>query len=315
MKNRQRADGRSVSRLFKRQYGAAARSQLRNLGITARVENSKVAAGEWERPTRQVVRLAGSAPSAEQDLMVALLEAGPSAIVSHESAAWLWGLLPPPARHSVMVVRSVSARGGPFRLHRVESLPAVSMRGNFPATNPLRTLVDLAGVVAAEVLDDAVDRAVAGKLVTVGAIRAELDRVAKRGRKGAGAMRAALRRRGLNEGKHPSVLEARFHRLLKSGGIVPMAVEVVDGPDGDYRIDCMLDPNVAVEVDGHAHHSTPEQRAYDERRRNEIRMGGRFLLVYQWRDILLDGRRVLAECHRALALYGAGSRRSQDQAN
>jgi very-short-patch-repair endonuclease len=215
----------------------------------------------------------------------------------------------------VMVSRNVSTRRGPYTLHRVRDFPLTSMRRDIPTTNPLRTLIDLAGVVPADVLDDAVDRAVATKLVTVEAIRAELDRVAKQGRKGAGAMRASLERRGLKEGPHPSVLEARYNRLLKSAGLVPLRVEVVAGPHSEYRIDSLLDENVAVEVDGHIFHSTPEQKAYDERRRAEIRMGGQFLLVYTWRDIVFDGRRVLAEIHQALARFGARAPRAANRAN
>jgi hypothetical protein len=316
MKQPKKAYGRPVGLLFKRQYGVASRSQLRNAGVSASVEGSRVAAGEWERATKQVVRLAGSPSGPEQELMTALLEAGPSSIASHQSAAWLWGLTPLPERHAVMVGRNVSTRRGPFTLHRATAPETtISIHRGIPTTNPLRTLVDLAGVVASDVVDGAVDRAIARKLVTVEGIRAELDRVGKRGRKGAGAMRAALSRRGLKEGPHPSVLEARFHRLLRAGGIVPVSVEVIDGPNGEYRIDCLLDPNVAVEVDGHIHHSTPEQKAYDERRRADIRMEGKFLLVYVWRDIHLDGRRVLAECRQALARYGAGPQRTRNQAN
>jgi very-short-patch-repair endonuclease len=300
---------RQVAQRFRRQYGVAGRSQLRALGVSAHIEHSRVARGEWERPASRVIRLAGSSESAEQDLMIALLEVAPSAIASHQSAAWLWDLLPPPDRHAVTVAPSVRWRNGPFEVHRIGGTPpTVSFRRNIPSTSPLRTLVDLAAVVSPDVLDDATDRAVARQLVTVDAVRAELDRLGRKGRNGVGAMREALRRRGLREGPHPSVLEARLHRLLRSGGIIPMKVEVVAGPAGEYRLDVLLDPGVAVEVDGHSHHSTPAQKAYDERRRAEIRMGGTFLLVYDWSSVTHDGRRVLAECHLALARYGASRR-------
>ena len=298
-------DVRQVSARFRRQYGVAGRKELRGLGVSARQEQSKVSRGEWERPTPRVVRLAGSPRSPEQDLTIALLEMGPTAIASHQSAAWLWRLLPPPARHAVTVGLGTGWRPGSFDVHRLTGEPPTpAMRGNIPATNPLRTLVDLAGVVTPDLLDEAVDRAVATKLVTVEGVEAELRRLSRKGRTGTGAMRQSLQRRGLNEGPHPSVLEARFHRLLRTGGITPVSVEVVTGPDGEYRIDCLLAGYVAVEVDGHAHHSTPEQKAYDERRRADIRMAGTFLLVYDWRAVTYEGRRVLAECHRALALYG-----------
>jgi hypothetical protein len=299
-------DSRLVSRRFRSQYGVMSRRELRALGVTAKAEARRVSAGEWERPTPRVVRLAGSTPGPEQALMTALLEAGPGAVASHQSAVWLWDLSAPPERHSVTVGVGTGWRPGPFDIHRLQGRPPmVSFQRGIPTTNPLRALVDLAGVATATALDDAVDRAISRRLVTVEGLREELARVGGRGRKGAGVLNAALRRRGLLEGPQPSVLEARWHRLLRAGGIVPMGAEVVAGPDGAYRIDTLLVPGVAAEVDGHTYHYTPEQKAYDERRRAELRLEGLFLLVYGWRDITHDGRRVLAECHQAIARYGS----------
>ncbi|HWE57474.1 MAG TPA: hypothetical protein VG435_18350 [Acidimicrobiales bacterium] len=266
-----------------------------------------MARGEWERPAVRVVRLAGSRETPEQRLMMALIEAGPGAVASHQSAAWLWALLPAPDRPAVTVPSVAPARQCHFDLHRLKVTPAISTRGDFPVTNPLRTVVDLAGVVGSDTLDEAVDRAVAKKLVTVEGLEAEMSRLAVRGRKGVGALRRSLRRRGLVEGVSPSVLEARFHRLLQTAGIVPLSVEVVTGPQGEFRLDTQIDPHVAVEADGQAFHSTPEQKGRDERRRNQIRTEGMFLLVYTWWDVIRDGRRVIAEIHRALFVHGQRS--------
>src|SRR5947209_3558105 len=142
-----KVDLRLVAQGFRRQYGVAARRQLRALGVTVKYEQAKVARGEWERPTPRVVRLAGSPPSPEQDLMIALLEVGPAAVASHQSAAWLWDLVPPPDRHAVTIGLGIRWRSGPFDVHRLSDVPRVSSCRNIPATNPLRTLVDLAGVV------------------------------------------------------------------------------------------------------------------------------------------------------------------------
>ena len=304
-----RLDQRRMSQLFQSQHGVASRLQLRGIGVAAAIEKARVRSGEWDRPTKRVVRLSGSARTSEQDLMIALLEAGPTSVASHQSAAWLWGFGPVPKRHAVTVDLGCSTRTGAFVLHRLSGPPIErSVWRGFPTTKPLRTLVDLAAVVSASELDDALDAAIARKLVAVDAVKAEVDRLSRKGRNGPGAMRAALARRGLNEGPHPSVLEARLHRLLRAGGITPIAIEVVAGPNGEYRIDSVLDPQVALEVDGHVHHSTPEQNAYDERRRATIRMGGTFLLVYDWRDVMFDGRRLIAECHQALARYGSQRR-------
>ncbi len=80
-----------------------------------------------------------------------------------------------------------------------------------------------------------------------------------------------------------------------------MGVEVEAGPDGCYRIDFQLSPILFVEVDGYAYHHSPEQKAGDERRRNRLRLEGRMLLVYSWRDVVGDGARVVNEIRQALA--------------
>lgn len=298
-------DSRQLAHLFRDQHGLASRAQLRSHGVTSTVERNRIARGEWERVTPRVVRLTGSPVTDHQRLMVALLAAGPTAVASHRSAAWLWGLVPAPADQSVTVPYAVGAPRGPFVVHRLKGRPPQPvLRSGVAVTNPLRTLVDLAALAGSQELDDAVDRAVALRLVSVEGIRAELDRIGGKGRRGVGAMRRSLDRRGLSEGPQPSVLEARLHRLLRAAGIVPLATEVVAGPDGRYRLDVSLDPGVAVEVDGHRYHSTPEQKSYDERRRARLRLDGLFVLVFDWRDVTFDARRVAVECRQALARHG-----------
>jgi hypothetical protein len=62
---------------------------------------------------------------------------------------------------------------------------------------------------------------------------------------------------------------------------------------------------VAVEVDGYAYHWSPEAKARDESRRNQLRLSGIFLLVYTWRDIRMEPGRVIREVTAALSRYAA----------
>lgn len=96
-----RADARTVTALFRSQHGVATRSQLRLHGVTAEVEQTRVSNGEWDRPTALIVRVVAARPTPEQALMIALLVAGPGAVASHQSAAWLWDLAPAPVRPAV----------------------------------------------------------------------------------------------------------------------------------------------------------------------------------------------------------------------
>jgi hypothetical protein len=176
---------------------------------------------------------------------------------------------------------------------------------NVPCTDPIRTLVDLSAVSGPALITGAVDRALARGLLSTEAITAEMDRRATRGRAGIRALRQILADRGLVGVPEPSVLEAEALRLFAKWGIAVQSREVRSGPDGQYRIDFILTPPVAVEVDGYAYHWSPGAKARDEARRNQLRIFGIFLLVYTWRDIRFDSARVAREVTEALRRHAA----------
>jgi very-short-patch-repair endonuclease len=285
------------------------RLDLRSLGVTPAEVRHRLATGEWEPAGPNVIRLAGSPRTPQQELLAACLSCGPSAVASHQSAAWMWGLLERcPDRQAVTVVRTGRTRLSRVDLHRPVDYPAhVVTRGHIPCTDPLRTLVDLAAVSRPDTVDAVVDRALAKRLLTVEGIEAELRRLGRHGRAGVAVLRAGLQRRGLIGAPHPSVLESRTLRLLNQHRIVPLACEVKMGPDGRYRVDVLLAPRVVMEVDGLAYHRDPEQVAEDKRRRTRLRLDGIIVLDYTWRDILYDSRRVIREIREALARAGTSA--------
>jgi hypothetical protein len=114
--------------------------------------------GDWIIVHPQVLRAAAANPDPQQRLLAAVLAAGPGALASHESAAWLWDLAPEPSCHSLMVARTSHPEVKGATVHRPRLPPgagSVSFRAQIPCTNPLRTLVDLSEAVAADELDDA----------------------------------------------------------------------------------------------------------------------------------------------------------------
>jgi len=155
------------------------------------------------------------------------------------------------------------------------------------------------GTVTPGELEGMVDRALATKLVTPDGIEAELARLAQRGPRGIGTLRAALNWRPA-AASQPSVLESSTLRLLHGAGVKPLAVEVRVSDDLSCRVDILLRPGLALEVDGYTYHHSPEQMADDARRRNRLHLGGTQVLVYTWRDIVYDGHRVIAEVRKAL---------------
>lgn len=295
------ATAREVRRRLQSQHGVISRAQLRGWGVADAEVRARIRRGEWETAARGVLRAPAARPTPEQHLWVALLAAGPHAFVSHESAAWLWGMVEASGTPVVSVARGGTARIAGATVHRPRThLGRIIERRGLPCTDPQWTLVDLATAVDGATLDAAVDRVVARGLVSIAGLESYLSAVSTKGRVGPRLVRTALERRGYAGAPTPSVLESRFRRLLEQGHIVPWAVEVPAGDGGRYRIDTQLSETVFAEVDGYAYHASPEQKADDERRRNRLRMEGRTILVYTWRDVTFDGQRVLSEIRQAL---------------
>ncbi len=301
-----RISNRELARRFRDQHGVISRSQLRALGASRHMVQRRLNTGEWERVSPKTFRLVGAGRSPQQDLFALCLTAGPTAVASHQSAAWLWQFANPPEHQAVTVARSSSSRTDIGEVHRPRDFPAhiVTLR-NIPCTDPLRTIVDVAGVTSPEDLEGIVDRALASKVVSMDAITTELDRMARKGRPGVEALRSALSWRRTAGLAHPSVLESRALRLLTRAGVTPLGVEVKTGTDLSYRVDILLRPGLAVEVDGYAFHHNPEQLTEDARRRNRLYLSGTQVLVYTWKDIVYDGSRVVAEVRQALAQKSA----------
>lgn len=293
--------------VFRAHAGVASRAELRIAGVTPGEMLATVRAGHWEAVGRRVLRSAGAPAGPEQALWIAYLAAGPAAVVSHDSAAWLWDLLPAPTRPSLSLPRSGGARMPGVVVHRPrQPFDRLTSRRGFTATDPVRTLADLAAQLPPDELDGVVDGALARGLLTIDAIEAEVARARATGRRGPARLRDGLARRGFLGAPAPSVLESRLHRLLARAGVRPLAVEVHAGPDACYRLDCVLAPTLAIEVDGFAYHASPEQKGHDERRRNRLRLEGWMLLVYTWQDVVHDGTRIVAEVRTALAAAGGG---------
>ncbi|MHB8506647.1 MAG: hypothetical protein ACYDEN_13170 [Acidimicrobiales bacterium] len=295
-----------VQRRLQAQHGVMSRKQLSALGVDETHVRTRVSRGEWESVGRLLIRASGAPPTPVQALWVASLAAGPDAVLSHLSAAWLWKLLPSPGRPSVTVPVGATTRIAGVTVHRSRSMcERIVLRGGLPCTDPMRTLEDLAGVLAPSELDELIDRGLSARLLTVETLEAHVAATKARGRSGTAKLRAALGRRGFVSAPASSVLESRFLRLLAGARIHPVGVEVQAGPEGRYRIDTQLTATLFVEVDGYAYHHSPEQKANDERRRNRLRLDGNIVLVYTWRDVVGDGARVLNEIRRALATQRA----------
>jgi hypothetical protein len=292
-----------LMKLFRDQYGLVRRQQVLRLGITPRQIQYRLATGAWHPIHPAVYRLTAARPTFEQSLLAACWATGPRSVASHSSAAWLWRLLPAPPEHpTVTVPTGEHPRPPGVEVHRLDIDPTrISFRNGIPCTNPLRALVDLAATTDHDAVVTAVDQALSTRLVSGKALEAELARRAARGRRGVRPLRQILTGRGIIGAPEASVLEREVRELLDQWGIPVTGSEVAAGPDDRFRLDYLLLPPVAMEVDGYTHHRSPEAKAADEARRNQLRLDGLFLLVYTWIDIRAEQGRLYREITTALA--------------
>jgi hypothetical protein len=62
-----------------------------------------------------------------------------------------------------------------------------------------------------------------------------------------------------------------------------------------------LERQLFVEVDGYAYHWSPEQKRYDDARRNRLRLLGVNVLVYDWQAVVKGPTMLVAEVRQVLA--------------
>lgn len=292
-----------AKKTIRRQHGLVTRTQALEAGLSSRQIATRLKNGQWIQVHAGVYRSADHAASSEQSLLAACLGAGPGSAASHMSAAWLLGLWDrAPSRPEISVRYPLHPRvaGVTIIRSRFFDLSRTISRSGIRTTDGLTVLSDLAGKVAISKLTSILDRAIATRLVSVAAIDAHLMRVRAPGRSGLSQLHDLIVTRGLSGGPPPSVLEAESLRLFGRWRVPVIGREVVMGADGRYRIDFLVAEGFAVEVDGYAYHWSPEAKSRDESRRNQLRIGGLFILVYTWRDIHYDAERVALEILSAL---------------
>src|SRR5262249_10605206 len=86
--------------LAQRQHGVVRRAQVFGAGVHRRTIDRLVQSGRWEIISRGVYRVVGAPRTWEQRALALVLAAGDDAVVSHRSAAYLYGLdgFGPPGR-------------------------------------------------------------------------------------------------------------------------------------------------------------------------------------------------------------------------
>lgn len=295
------------------QHALFTTAQARELGLTAAQLETGSRRGRWERYLfRGVWAIAGVGDWPARRLMAGTLAVGDSAYAARRGGAWLWGLVDELRAVEVAVPRGRAPRIPGLVVHRSSDLDRTQLteRLRIPTTSPLRVMVDAGAVMPVAQVRDMLDRGRALKLFTPVAALAELERVARKGRTGVGALRAVLDEVGVTGSHKPSVLESKMRRLIKRAGLPDPICEMVAGPHGEYRLDFPFpDALLDIEADGWDVHSSFDASHLDTTRQNKLTGEGYGFLRYDWTHVTREAdatvREIRAVYFRRLELFSA----------
>jgi very-short-patch-repair endonuclease len=259
-----------------RQHGVVSRAQL----MAAGVGRGGIARGVESRRSRPVFRgvyaVGHVALRREGCWTAALLACGSNAVLSHRTAALIWGLLVGPAVPvDVITTSSKGRKHAGITTHRIRLDPfdAVVI-DDLCVTTPSRTIVDLAATLSGRALRDVVERAQDLRRFDSEDLRATLTRATRR--PGARRLEDLLALMAPDEDRARSYLERLFTALTRKARLPPPAPnQQVGGLSRDF---VWSDRRLVVETDGYRYHSSRSAKRRDNRR-------DRHLTALGWRPV------------------------------
>lgn len=262
----------ALAGLADRQHGVVSIRQLTGpLGYSRSAVYRAVDAGRLHRLYPGVYAVGHTNLSPHGQCLAAVLACGPDALLSHVSAAWVWGLTkisPLPASVSTPLYRK---RRPPLRLHEARSLVPEdrALQDGIPVTTLARTLLDLAAVVRFDWLEKMLERAEDLGLFDLRAIEDLLTRTV--GHHGHGRLRQAIALYKPTSFTRSS-LERRFLELCLEAGLPqPRSNYVIEG----FELDCYWpECRFAVELDVFETHGTRAAFERDRKRQEDLLLAG-----------------------------------------
>ena len=192
--------------------------------------------------------------------MVAVLSCGEEALLSHRSAAALWGFGEEhPDYIEISVCRHHKVRRSGIRLHDRAGLWSrdIGSRFGIPVTQPVRTFLDLATITGPKTVERAINEADKLDVIDAEALRRALDDYP--GKPGICALRRILDEHTFR--LSDDELERLFRPIAAAAGLpVPLTKHKVN----EFEVDFFWpDLGLVVETDGWRYHRTPSAQTRD----------------------------------------------------
>lgn len=261
-----------MAELAARQHGVVSVTQLTSeLGYSHSAVVRATNAGRLHRLYRGVYAVGHTNLSLHGQCIAAVFACGPEALLSHHSAAWLWGLARwSPVPLSVTAPTRRTPRP-PIRLHHARSLTVADRDeiDRIPVTAMPRAALDLAATLRSRQLLRLLERAEELRLFDLTPFEDLLARSC--GHPGAGRLRRAL------ESYRPppftrSGLERRFLELVIAAGLPRPSTGFVEA---GYELDMYWpEQRFAVELDTYETHGSSQAFERDRERQETLKLHG-----------------------------------------
>lgn len=232
--------------------------------------------------------------------MAAVLACGDRAVLSHRSAAALWGLLPAASGPIDVTIPLGGGRRQPgiaVHVTRITDIPYVTEVQGIPSTTVDRTLVDLAGVVRPRLLRRALEQALFLGVFDRSVLDVAVGRA--KGRRGIRRLRRLLAQLTDEPPLLRSDLERRFLDLVKRAGLPkPVVNGFVAGHEVDFHWPAQ---RLVVETDGRAAHGHALAFERDRRRDLDLELAGWDVVRVTWRQVIEEQHRLIGMLESRLA--------------
>jgi very-short-patch-repair endonuclease len=296
---RNRSD-RALAEHARPQHGVLTIGQLAALGLSPRATRDRAAAGRLLRLHTGVY--ATGAVTDYGRWMAAVLACGAGAVLSHRSAAALWGFADPSWRTDLMVPGRAGRTRPGIDVHRANGLDqqSVTRHEGIPCTDPARTLLDFAAVAERRELERVVDRAETLRRFDLKALRSLLERNPRH--RGARKLTAILAAYGPSKVTR-SEAEERMLELIVAAALPRPRVNAWIALDDNtgYEADFLwADLRLVVEVDSRAYHARRRAFDHDRQRDRRLALAGYETRRYAVAELGSHPERVIAELHAFL---------------
>jgi len=296
-----------LAELAGQQHGVVSLAQLTSeLGYSRSAVTRAATAGRLHRLYRGIYAVGHTSLSLRGRCLAAVLSYGPSALLSHYSAAWLWGIARWSPTPISVTVPSPRARRPPIRLHHARVLTAGDRDeiDRIPVTSVPRTALDLAATLKNRQLLRLLERAEELRLFDLPRFDDLLARA--RGHPGAGRLRSAL------DAYRPapftrSGAERRLRELVIAAGLPRPVTGFVEA---GYELDFYWpDVRFAVELDIYETHGSRQAFEDDRLRQENLKLEGVEMIRITGQRLDREPKQVVERIARLLAQRRATQRR------